>query len=134
MSDELEELRQEIRKHEERIQQLEEALNDKVALDKQLSMVEFVNNECEPSSHKERVLAIGYYLEAYQGEESFTKNDIAEGYTRCGEGEMNFSARTGDAVAEGWLRIEDDEDNLRRWSVTKTGEQKIEEMMGENGD
>lgn len=134
MSEELEELRQEVQEHEERIQQLEEAVNDTVALDKQLSMVEFVNNECEVSTHKERVLAIGYYLEAYDGQDSFTKNDIADGYTRCGTGNTNFSARAGDAVEEGWLKIEDDDAALRHWSVTKTGAEKAEEMMGEDDD
>lgn len=130
MSDQkIQKLEEQLEKHEERIRELEEEVNDSVALDKQLSMPEFVNNECGASTHKERVISIGYYLEAYESRDSFTKDDLGEAYQRCGESSTNFSARAAEAVSEGWLKVTDSED-LRRWSLTKTGAEKVEKLKG----
>lgn len=129
-----EEVQKQLQDHEERIQKLEEVIDDTVVLDKQLSMPEFVNNDVNPSSHKEKIVAIGYYLEAYQDQESFTKDDLKDSYQKCGLTKTkNFSARASDAISEGWLDVADS-GRPRHWSLTKTGAEKVEKMKGEDDE
>lgn len=131
MGDDIEELRKTVQDHTERIQKLEETVNSTVALDKQLSMSEFVNNEVDPDTHTEKIVAIGYYLEAYENQDSFTKDDLQNAYQKCGLTKTkNFSARAARAVSKGWLDIVD-EGGPRHWQVTKTGAETVEEMRGE---
>ena len=135
--EEIEDLRKQIEEHEERIQELEEAVDNSVALDKQLSMPEFVNNEVEPNYHKEKIITVGYYLEAFEGQETFDKNDLEQAYEKCGmKKASNFSDRAGSAVSNGWLKIEHagDSGTPRRWTLTKTGADKVEEMKGEDNN
>ncbi|MBC5792740.1 MAG: hypothetical protein H8Z69_01750 [Nanohaloarchaea archaeon] len=122
-----------LNQHEERIQELEEKVEDSVSLDMELSMPEFVNNECEASTHKERVISISYYLKAYENQDSFTKKDLEQAYQRCGESSTNFSARASEAVKDGLLKV-DDNGRPRHWSLTKTGAEEVETMQGEDNE
>lgn len=128
MSDQkIQKLEERLEQHEERIQELEEEVDGSISLDMELSMPEFVNNECNASTHQERVISIAYYLKAYEDQDSFTKNDLEEAYQRCGESSTNFSSRAAEAVKEGFLKVEDSE-RLRHWSLTKTGAEEVEKL------
>jgi hypothetical protein len=127
--DKIQQLEQRLEQHEERIQELEEEVNGSVSLDMELSMPEFVNNECDASTHQERVISIAYYLKAYEDQDSFTKDDLDDAYQRCGESGTNFSARAAEAVKKGFLKV-DDNGRPRHWSLTKTGAEEVEEMKG----
>jgi hypothetical protein len=134
MSDQkVQKLEERLDQHEERIRELEEEVDDSVSLDMELSMPEFVNNECEASTHQERVISIAYYLKAYEDQDSFTKNDLEDAYQRCGESGTNFSARASEAVKEGFLKV-DDNGRPRHWSLTKTGAEEVEKMKGEEDE
>jgi hypothetical protein len=131
MSDQkIQKLEKRLEQHEERIRVLEEEVNDSVSLDMDLSMPEFVNNECNASTHQERVISIAYYLRAYEDQDSFTKNDLEKAYQRCGESSTNFSARASEAVKEGFLKVEDN-GRPRHWSLTKTGAEEVEGLKGD---
>ena len=131
MSDQkIQKLKERLDQHEERIRELEEEVDDSVSLDMELSMPEFVNNECEASTHQERVISIAYYLKAYEDQDSFTKNDLEDAYQRCGESGTNFSARASEAVKDGLLKVEDN-GRPRHWSLTKTGAEEVEILKGE---
>jgi hypothetical protein len=128
MSDQkIQRLEEKLEAHESRIQELENMVDHSVALDLELSMPEFVNNECGTSTHQERVISIAYYLKAYEDQDSFTKEDLEDGYQRCGESGTNFSARAAEAVNEGFLRVEDN-GRPRHWSLTKTGAEEVERL------
>lgn len=122
-------LEERLDQHEERIQELEEEVNDSMSLDMELSMPEFVNNECDASTHQERVISVAYYLKAYEDQDRFTKNDLEEAYQRCGETGTNFSARAGEAVNDGFFKVEDS-GRPRHWSLTKTGAEEVENLKG----
>jgi ADP-ribose pyrophosphatase YjhB (NUDIX family) len=126
----IQKLEKRLEQHEERIRELEEEVNDSVSLDMELSMPEFVNNECKASTHQERVISIAYYLKAYEDQDSFTKNDLEEAYQRCGESSTNFSARAAEAVKEGFLKVEDN-GRPRHWSLTKTGAEEVERLRSD---
>jgi len=129
MNERIEKLEERLDQHEERIQELEEEVDDSVSLDMGLSMPEFVNNEFGASTHQERVISIAYYFRAYEEQESFTKDDLEDAYQRCGESGTNFSARAGEAVKEGFLKVEDN-GSPRHWSLTKTGAEEVEKLKG----
>lgn len=134
MSDQkVQKLEEQLEQHEERIKELEEAVNDSVSLDMELSMPEFVNNECSTSTHQQRVISIAYYLKAYEDQDNFTKNDLENAYQRCGESSTNFSARAAEAVKEGFLKVEDN-GRPRHWSLTKTGAEEVEGMKGDDDE
>jgi hypothetical protein len=125
----IQQLEERLDQHEERISELEDEVDDSMSLDMELSMPEFVNNECEASTHQERVISIAYYLKAYEDQDSLTKNDLEEGYQRCGESSTNFSARAAEAVKDGFLKVEDS-GGPRHWSLTKTGAKEVEKLKG----
>ncbi|MFB6144837.1 MAG: hypothetical protein ABEJ98_06000 [Candidatus Nanohaloarchaea archaeon] len=129
----IQKLEERLEKHEERIQELEEEVDKSVSLDMELSMPEFVNNECGASTHQKRVISIAYYLKAYEDQDSFTKNDLEEAYQRCGESGTNFSARGAEAVNDGLLKVKDN-GRPRHWSLTKTGAEEVEEMKGDEDE
>lgn len=134
MSEErLQELEEQLDQHEQRIQELEEEVDDSVSLDMELSMPEFVNNECGASTHQERVISIAYYLKAYEDQDNFTKDELEDGYQRCGESGTNFSARAGEAVKEGFLKVEDS-GRPRHWSLTKTGAEEVEKLKSDDNE
>ena len=72
----LKDLEERLDRHEERIRELEKDADDSLSLEIELSMPEFVNNECGASTHQERVISIAYYMKAYENQDSFTKNDF----------------------------------------------------------
>ena len=125
----LKDLEERLDRHEERIRELEKDADDSLSLEIELSMPEFVNNECGASTHQERVISIAYYMKAYENQDSFTKNDFEEAYQRCGEKGTNFSARAAEAVKQGLLKVEDN-GRPRHWSLTKTGAEEVERMKG----
>ena len=131
MSDELTEIRSRLDEHEERIGYLEHEVSTRVVLDKAVSFSEFVNIECQPQFHKEKVATIGYFLEAYEEVESFSKQDLEEGYERAGLSKpSNISDMAGEAVSEGWLEIVK-ADQPREWALTKTGAKMVESLPGD---
>lgn len=129
----IQQLEEQLEQHEERIKELEEEVDDSVSLDMELSMPEFVNNECEASTHQERVISIAYYLKAYEDQDSFTKDDLDDAYQRCGESGTNFSARAAESVKDGYLKVEDS-GRPRHWSLTKTGAKEVENLKGGNDE
>lgn len=127
MSD-IDELRDRLEELETRVGELEDAVTSSVKLDKNASLVEFVKNSSSASTHKERIVSIGYFLEAYEDQETFTTSDIEDAYKQLGEKISNAAARASDAVSEGWVRISES-GPPREFTITKTGAEIVERLI-----
>lgn len=113
---------------ETRVTEVGAQVNDSVKLEKELSLVEVVKNESSASTHKEKLVAIGYYLEAYENQDTFTTNHIEEAYEKMGEKKTNFSSRAAEAVAAGWIELVK-EGPPQEFELTRTGINIVEELL-----
>lgn len=124
---------------EQRVEKLEEAVFEAGEKDvrpsgKKLSVREFMN-EHDVSSHRKKVLVIGYYLEKYEGYDHFTSSDLEDYYRKA---KVQISSNTSQFINEsaekGWMMEGEErtEDNEKTWIVTQTGEEKVETDLSES--
>jgi len=80
MQSNLSELEQRLNDFEQRLEKLESSpKGTPVSQDKELTIRQFLNQK-KPANDNQRTLAIGYYLEKYDGLEPFNKIDLEDGY------------------------------------------------------
>lgn len=121
-------LRERVSDLEDRITEIEDTMSDGVSLDKEVSLPELLNNKSSAGTHKEKIVVIAYYLEAYEDKDAYTTSAFKRGYSKCGFGDTNWSARASEAVSSGYLRILDDS-KPRKYSLTNTGVSKAEGLI-----
>lgn len=125
----IEELQQEVSNLRQRVQRLEERLQTHGPPVDASELRSFVEGT-HPSSHTERALAIGYYLDFYMGEDAFTVNDIDDGYTECRlQTPSNTSDVLGRAEGNGWLLRTGSEGRTTLWRVSADGQDLIERKL-----
>lgn len=101
---------------------------------KKLSMKEYLLTK-KPTDDVQRTLAIGYYLEHFEGMRAFNVKDITEGFRSAKEptpaninDKVNLNIRKGHMMAE-----KEKKDKLTAWVLTNSGEKYIEEGLPEDG-
>lgn len=127
----IEELRDRIDVLETRLEELEEQGSSGGFVREGTEIREFFN-ETNPSTHVEKSTTIGYFLENARGYESFTANDIEEGYVEC---KVSLPANMADVLAGAANRTEEDwvmqvgEGDVGRyyWTLTQAGEAAVED-------
>lgn len=124
----VEDLRDRFEDLESRVEELEAQVSGSLKFEKESSLVEFVKNESSASTHKEKLVAIGYYLEAYEDQDSFTTGHIEDAYDKMGEKKTNFSARASEAMADGWIELVE-EGPPQEFEVTRTGISIVEDLL-----
>lgn len=128
-----------IDKLEKRVQKLEEAVfqgnrQEVQHPNKKLSVREFMQQH-DTSSHRKKVLVIGYYLEKYEGYERFSSSDLEDYYRKA---KIKISSNTSQFINEcaekAWMMEgeEKNEGNEKTWIVTQTGEDKVENDLRED--
>ena len=129
MNSEVEQLRDELGRVEERVTELENRLDGSDTPEAVEGLREFVET-CRPSSHTERSLSIAYFLETYRDREQFTVDDIKEGYRECRvQVADNMSDVLGRMENQGWLLRDGKEGQTQLWRLSAPGQGKIEEEM-----
>lgn len=123
-------LRRELNELKERVGELEEKIGDTPdTIDRSMDLSTFVQ-EFDPSSHPERAVAIAYYLEAYEDQDTFTVKDIRNGYEQC---RFNPPANLSDALssceAKGWVMRKGKEGQTTVRQLTKSGIEEVEEVI-----
>lgn len=93
---------------------------------KPMSIKEFIL-EREPQSDIQKALAIGYYLEKYEGLLSFNVRDLADGFRAAKEA---VPGNVGDKVQANirkghMMEAKDKKENLKAWMLTSTGEKHV---------
>lgn len=126
---------------ENRVEELEEAVFEASGPNtqssgKKLSVREFMNDH-DTSSHRKKVLVIGYYLEKYENYQNFTSSDLEDYYRKA---KIQISSNTSQFINEcaekGWMMEGEErtENNEKTWIVTQTGEGKVEGDFKEGGN
>ncbi len=134
MKDDTKNIEERIRRLEERVSLVEEKYGSNQNQDitkgvqtKSLSLREFLLDR-KPSNDVERTLAIGYFLEKYEGVASFNIEDILSAYVRAKEKKpININDKIGMNAKKG--HIDEDrakKDGKKSWYVTSSGERFVE--------
>lgn len=133
-NDAVDELRDRVDQLEARVDELEDQAESGGLVIEGTEMREFVN-EKNPTSHIERATAIGYFLEQGEGYDSFTVNDIENGYVEC---KISLPANMSDVLAgaanrdDAWMmQIDEDADGRYLWTLTQDGEAAVEDNFNQ---
>lgn len=127
MSVEINKLKKKLEEHEERISRLEKLFQTKPeVIKKKLSISEFLLSK-EPKSEMEKTLAIGYYLEKFEGFTSFNAKDLEVGFRKAKERPpKNVNYEVIRNVRKGYMmEAEDTKDNRKAWYLTNSGEKYV---------
>ncbi|WP_135665199.1 hypothetical protein [Halorhabdus rudnickae] len=128
---EVEALETRVEELESRVNELEQLIHDGQGTDEVTGLREFVN-QINPSTHVERALAIGYYLEQYQGQENFTRADLEEEYRTC---RVQKPANMSDVLAnlreKEWAMPDGEKGQSKPHRLTADGLTQIEEGLSD---
>lgn len=124
----------EMREIKKRLNKLEEAVfqeSDKASTPdrgKRISLAEFMR-DYEASSHKETVLVVARYLENHEGQANFSSADIEDYYRKA---KIKPPANPTDIISksagDGYIMEDGEENGMKKWMLTRTGEQKVENL------
>jgi hypothetical protein len=125
-----ENIHEEIEELRERVEALEEMVQDNPAtVSRSMDLPTFVQ-EFDPSSHTERIVAIAYYREAHEGEDTFTTSDIREGYQNA---RFQKPANLSDAIAgaedKGWVHRKSTDGRETVRQLTRGGVEMVKEVI-----
>lgn len=126
-------LRQEVEELKGRVAALESKIEeDPGTITRSMDLSTFVQ-EFDPRNHPERATAIAYYLEAYEGEDTFTVKDIRDGYERCRfNPPANMSDVVGSTEDKGWVMRKGKNGQTTIRQLTKSGIEMVQEEV-DNG-
>lgn len=129
MNEENEVVRDRIQELEERVGAIEEQIESGDISYGTPDLRAFVE-QIDPSTHVERSVAIGYYLENQKGKNNFTVDDIGEGYRTCKiQKPANMSDALANAENRGWVMRDGVNEQYQQWILTRDGEQFVEEVI-----
>ncbi len=120
----LETIKKQLEDHEKRISELEALSQKKPELiTKKLSIKEFILSK-KPESEIQKTLAIGFYLEKYEGLPSFNVKDLEDWYRAAKEPlPKNMNDTVNKNIAKGHIMdAKEKKDNRRAWTLTNSGE------------
>lgn len=130
----LEPIKRQLEDHEKRISGLEALSQKKPELiTKKLSVKEFILSK-KPKSEIQKTLAIGFYLEKYEGLPSFNVKDLEDWYRAAKEPlPKNMNDTVNKNIAKGHIMdAKEKKDNKRAWILTNSGEIFVESGFKEN--
>ena len=126
------ELEKILKNHEERIVGLEKILLSgsnslSPSITKKISIKEFLL-EKSPKSDVQKTLCIGYFLEKYEGYESFNLKDIEDGFRMSKEPVPgNINDKINKNIAQDFLmEAKEKKDSKKAWTLTRIGETEVE--------
>lgn len=113
--------------HERRITALEGMPVKLGSEDKKLSIKEFLLMK-KPKGFAKTVLAVGYYLEKYEGFASFNIRDLEDRFRASKEPlPKNINDSVNGNISQGYImEAKGKKDNITAWVLTKTGEEYVE--------
>jgi hypothetical protein len=130
MSQQQSDLRAEVEDLKDRVSSLEAKLEENPTAATEATNLEAFVDRFDPSTHKERAVSIGYFLEHYEGQNFFTTPDIEDGYRTC---RMKLPANMSDVLnnAEdvGWIMRDGSGGQTTNRKLTKDGIKMVEEVI-----
>lgn len=96
------------------------------AVQRKMSIKEFLI-EHAPADDVQKTLAIGYFMETYEGMTSFNRSDLEKGYRAAKDSlPLNINDKVNMSIKNGhMMEAEKKKENMKAWVLTRTGEQYI---------
>lgn len=126
-----EELKEKLENHEKRIAYLESFLEEKKVFSlKRISMKEFLLAG-NPEGDVMKTLWAAYYLEKFEGIDSFTTKDIEMSFRKAKEPVPdNINYKIIKNIEKGFImEAEKKKNNLKTWNLTNSGEKYVENKI-----
>jgi hypothetical protein len=124
----LEAIKKQLEDHENRISELEAMLQSKPQpVGKKVSIKEFLLMK-KPKGYTKKALAVGYYLEKYEGYDCFNVKDLESWFRSAKEPPpKNMNDTVNLNISQGCImEAGRKKDNITAWVLTKTGEDYVE--------
>ena len=127
-------LEKKIAEVEKRLSRIEDAIsvgNVQKIKAKNLSIKEFILAK-KPKDDSQKILAIAYFLEKYDGLSSFNAKDLVGGFEKAKEKmPANINDRVNKIIGNTGYIMEarEKKDNLKTWTLTNSGERFIDESL-----
>jgi len=124
------EIQERLGRMEERLAKLE-GPNQKglKSFKKGISINEFMSSQ-KLNGEVQRTLAVGYYLEKYEGLSSFNAKDLADAYRRLKipkSQHINFNYKVIKNIQQGYMtETKQKKDKQKAWALTNSGEKYVE--------
>jgi hypothetical protein len=125
------EIRERLGKMEERLARLEGSSQKelKTTFRKAISINEFMRNQ-KINGDVQRTLAVGYYLEKYEGLSSFNAKDLADAYRRLKipkTQNININYKVIKNIQQSYMmETKEKKDKQKAWVLTVSGEKYVE--------
>lgn len=127
-NEEIVEIRKKLEEYEKRIAELETLLQTRPELvEKKISIKEFLLTK-KPNSYAKKVVAVGYYLENYEGYTCFNIKDLESWFRSAKEPlPKNMNDTVNGNISQGYImETGSEKDDITAWVLTKTGEDYVE--------
>lgn len=129
-TEENDDLREEIETLKSRVSALESKLQEDPDIAEEFRNIRSFVGELEPGTHAERALAIAYYLENYEGKDSFTVREIESGYEMARmQKPANFSDVLSDCEEKDWMMRSGIEGQSQLRKLTNTGIDQVKNIL-----
>lgn len=130
MDKEILEIYKRLNEHEERLAKLEGAHKaEPKVMEKSVSINEFICSQ-ETNDDVQKTLAVGYYLEKYDGLTSFNAKDLESAFQRLKVPKsqtINFNYKAIRNIQQGYMNeTKEKKDKQKAWVLTKLGEDYVE--------
>jgi len=126
----LSEIKERLGKLEERVSKLEGSKQKEVRTFKKfMSINEFIGSQ-KPNGDVQKTLAVGYYLEKYEGLSSFNAKDLVGAYRKLKipkSQSINFNYKAIKNIQQGhMIEATEKKDKQKAWVLTMSGEKFVE--------
>lgn len=126
-----EELEERVKELERRVRKLEKqdtVTNNQESRGKAVALAEFKQN-FETSTYADKATMVSRYLEKHENMEGFTVDDLKEGFRKCKwKTPANMSDIVSKAAAKGLFMEIGEQDGKKKWMLTETGEEHVEDL------
>lgn len=124
------EIKKRLNEFEERLSKLEGAHKaEPKVMEKSVSINEFMRSQ-ETNDDVQKTLAVGYYLEKYDGLTSFNAKDLESAFQRLKVPKsqtINFNYKAIRNIQQGYMNeTKEKKDKQKAWVLTKLGEDYVE--------
>ncbi len=124
------EINKRLNEYEERLAKLEGSRKaEPKVMEKSVSINEFMRSQ-KPNDDVQKTLAVGYYLEKYEGLTSFNAKDLENAFQRLKVPKsqtINFNYKAIRNIQQGYMNeTKEKKDKQKAWLLTKLGEEYVE--------
>lgn len=124
-------LEQDVEELKERVSRIESLLEAEPERAEEVQSLGDFLDEKQLSTHNERAVAIGFYLEEFEGQDSFTVNDIEDGYRTA---RIPLPANMSDVLAKcearDWVMHIGTSGQTKQWQLSNEGIRHFEDSLG----